>query len=127
MPLMPRFINKGRNIKSSKDRKFSDFIIPIYYVNEEANLKRAYGDFKDFIEGLKNNPRAFSVVTQIIFEQAGEQMVRNLIPAIRWPTVSQLGVAVEEFKLSYEYKPDEDLLLAFSMHVIFRSEYMKTL
>ena len=121
------FINKGRNIKSSKDRKFSDFIIPIYYVNEEANLKRAYGDFKDFIEGLKNNPRAFSVVTQIIFEQAGEQMVRNLIPAIRWPTVSQLGVAVEEFKLSYEYKPDEDLVLAFSMHVIFRSEYMKTL
>ena len=118
--------NKSRNLKSSKGGKFVDVLIPIYYVNDEPDLKRAGRDYEEFIEGLKNNPRAFGVTTQLVFMKYGEEMVRNLLPTWQWPTLSMLGIALEEFKLSYDYTP-EDRLLAFSMHVIFKSQYMKTL
>jgi len=118
--------SKGRNLKTKAGKKFKDFIIPIYYLNEEPDLARAGSDYQDFIEGLKNNPRAFAVVTQLNFIKYGEVMTRNLLPAITWPTLTQLGIALEEFKLSYDYTP-EDKLVAFSLHVIFKSSYMSTL
>ena len=118
--------NKGRNLKTTSNRKFKDVLIPIYYLAGEPDLNRAGRDYEDFVNGLKDNPRAFGVTTQIVFMKYGEEMVRNLLPTDRWPTLTKLGIALEEFKLSYDYTP-EDRLIAFSMHVIFRSEYMKTL
>lgn len=125
--LKSTYLTKAKNLKSTAGKKFVNVEIPIHYKENGApDLRRLGDEYTQFVEGLKSNPRAFAVVTQLIFTKFGEKDVRNLLPATTWPTLSQLGIALEEFKLSYDFK-GEDKYIALSLHVIFKSQYMKSL
>ena len=117
---------KALNLSSIKGRKFRDEIIKIHYLDDMPDFDRLAEDFYSFIEGLKRNPRIFSVVTALVFTANGEKDIRNLIPARRWPTVEQLGEAITLMAESYEFTGDE-ILNALYLHIMFDSRYMNTL
>jgi hypothetical protein len=118
---------QARNLKTTKEKKFRDVLIPIHHKNKIADLERLYLDFDFFILGLKENSRVFGVATTLIYlDSGGDLDGRNLIPAKRWPTVSDLKDALEVTREKYKFL-GEVKLKALSMHVIFSDKYMKTL
>ena len=122
-PITTRF----KNLKTTANKKFVDMELPIHYRGGIMDIPRIVKDFGLAIDGLKVNPRAFGVTTNIIFmDSSGELDGKNLIPTATWPTTQKLEESFELLKDKYKFL-EEVKFLYLSLHLIFKSQYMKTL
>ena len=118
---------KGKNLQVLKANKFRDITIPIHYKKGVADFDRAAREWQSIIAGLHANPRVFASNTLLYYEHDDQIQAYPLTPAQRSPKVEDLMKGKTEIINKYLVKLIGDLLLLnLTIHVIFKSKYLKS-